>query len=61
MDEKERLAIARQMVDGQITFFPVPLGTQLDPRTLHGLAATLPPAALASSAPASMKRCWSMP
>ena len=38
MDEKERLAIARQMVERKIAFFPVPLGTQLNPETLHGLA-----------------------
>ena len=38
MDDKDRLKIARQMVERKIAFFPVPLGVQLDPKTLHGLA-----------------------
>jgi hypothetical protein len=38
MTEDERLAIAKQMVERQIAFFPVPLGIQLNPNTLHGLA-----------------------
>jgi hypothetical protein len=34
----DRLAIARKMIAKQVAFFPVPLGIQLDPKTLHGLA-----------------------
>ena len=30
--------IAKQMVERKIAFFPVPLGIQLDPKMLHGLA-----------------------
>src|SRR5262249_49285889 len=38
IDEKDRLAIARKMVERKIAFFPVPLGVQVNPQTLHGLA-----------------------
>jgi hypothetical protein len=38
MTEAEQQAIARTMVDRKIAFFPVPLGTQMNPTTLHGLA-----------------------
>jgi hypothetical protein len=34
----ERNALARDMVEKEIAFFPVPLGPRLDPQTLHGLA-----------------------
>ena len=38
LEDKDRLALARQLVAKKIAFFPVPLGTALDPKTLHGLA-----------------------
>ena len=40
MSEAERQAIARKMVERRIAFFPVPLGVQVNPTTLHGLASS---------------------
>jgi hypothetical protein len=36
--EADRLKIANDMVKKQVAFFPVPLGVQLNPTMLHGLA-----------------------
>ena len=38
VDAKARLEIAKRMVAKKIAFFPVPLGANLDPTMLHGLA-----------------------
>jgi tetratricopeptide (TPR) repeat protein len=38
LSEGERLSLAQQMVAKEMAFFPVPLGTRVDPTTLHGLA-----------------------
>jgi hypothetical protein len=38
IDAKARLDIAKRMVAKKIAFFPVPLGSNLDPMTLHGFA-----------------------
>jgi hypothetical protein len=38
LEEKDRFDIAKQMVERKIAFFPVPLGVQVNPNTLHGLA-----------------------
>jgi hypothetical protein len=38
LSDADRLAIARLMVKNKIAFFPVPLGVNLDPNNLHGLA-----------------------
>jgi tetratricopeptide (TPR) repeat protein len=38
LSDDDRAALANDMVRRQIAFFPVPLGQQLDPNMLHGLA-----------------------
>jgi tetratricopeptide (TPR) repeat protein len=38
LSDASRAALARKMADQRIAFFPVPLGRQLDPANLHGLA-----------------------
>ena len=38
MSDGDRVTLAKQMVERRIAFFPVPLGIQVDPKTLHGLA-----------------------
>ncbi|HZZ78015.1 MAG TPA: hypothetical protein VFE62_05835 [Gemmataceae bacterium] len=38
LTEADRQAIARKMVEKKIAFFPVPLGSQMNPTNLHGLA-----------------------
>jgi tetratricopeptide (TPR) repeat protein len=34
----DRTALAKKMVDRKVAFFPVPLGREMDPANLHGLA-----------------------
>src|SRR5262249_17545035 len=38
MTEADRQEIARKMIEKKIAFFPVPLGIQMNPTLLHGLA-----------------------
>lgn len=38
LTDADRSALAADMVSREIGFFPVPLGSRLDPKTLHGLA-----------------------
>ena len=38
MSDADRITLAKQMVERRVAFFPVPLGVQVDPKTLHGLA-----------------------
>jgi hypothetical protein len=38
LDATDRNKLCTSMVDKEIAFFPVPLGRQCDPQTLHGLA-----------------------
>ena len=35
MTDADRTALARQMTERRIGFYPVPLGVQVDPKTLH--------------------------
>ncbi len=38
LSDADRAALAAEMVSREVAFFPVPLGTRLDPKNLHGLA-----------------------
>src|SRR5205085_10992996 len=38
LTKADRAALARRMVERRITFFPIPLGKQIDAANVHGLA-----------------------
>ena len=57
MTAADRARICEEMVKNEIAFFPIPLGPNLDPQNLHGIASGITNEVLQTPARSANKPC----